>query len=76
MKVYVKTPARLHMGLIDLNGNLGRIFGGLGVGINYPNVIIEAQPAEALRVTGENTEQVKALAQRFFDAYSIKAKAQ
>lgn len=76
MKVYVKTPARLHMGLIDLNGNLGRIFGGLGVGINYPNVIIEAQPAEALCVTGENTEHVKALAQRFFDAYSIKAKAQ
>lgn len=76
MKVYVKTPARLHMGLIDLNGNLGRIFGGLGVGINYPNVIIEAQPAEALCVTGENTEQVQALAQRFFDAYSIKAKAQ
>ena len=27
MKVYVKTPARLHMGLIDLKGNLGRIFG-------------------------------------------------
>ncbi|MGB9914957.1 MAG: beta-ribofuranosylaminobenzene 5'-phosphate synthase family protein [Candidatus Bathyarchaeales archaeon] len=76
MRVYVKTPARLHMGLIDLNGNRGRIFGGLGVGINYPNVIIEAQPAETLRVTGEKTEHVKALAQRFFDAYSIKAKAQ
>jgi beta-ribofuranosylaminobenzene 5'-phosphate synthase len=75
VKVYVKTSARLHMGLIDLNGNIGRIFGGLGVGIKYPNVILEAQQAEALCVTGEKIEQVKALAQRFFDFYRIKAKA-
>jgi DnaK suppressor protein len=43
MKVYVKTPSRLHLGLLDLNGDLGRIFGGLGVGIDYPNLILEAQ---------------------------------
>ena len=75
MKVYVKTLARLHMGLIDLNGSIGRIFGGLGVGIKYPNVILEAQQAEALCVTGEKTAQVKALAQHFFDFYRINAKA-
>jgi len=75
VKVYVKTPARLHLGLIDLNGNLGRIFGGLGVGINRPNVILEAQQFETLAVTGEEIGQVKSLAKRFFDAYNIKAKA-
>jgi len=75
VKVYVKTPARLHLGLIDLNGNLGRIFGGLGVGINRPNVILEAQQSETLTVTGEKNEQVKSLAKRFFDAYHIKANA-
>jgi beta-ribofuranosylaminobenzene 5'-phosphate synthase len=73
VKVYVKTPARLHLGLIDLNGNLGRIFGGLGVGINHPNVILEAQRSERLSVTGEKIGQVKSLAKRFFDAYHIKA---
>jgi beta-ribofuranosylaminobenzene 5'-phosphate synthase len=75
VKVYVKTPARLHLGLIDLNGNLGRIFGGLGVGINHPNVILEAQQSERLSVTGEKIGQVRSLAKRFFDAYHIKANA-
>lgn len=74
VKVYVKTPARLHLGLIDLNGNLGRVFGGLGVGINHPNVILEAQQSETLCVTGKKSEQVNSLAQRFFDIYRIKAK--
>jgi beta-ribofuranosylaminobenzene 5'-phosphate synthase len=73
VKVYVKTPARLHLGLIDLSGDLGRLFGGLGVGINRPNVILEAQPAERLAVTGEKTEQVKTLANRFLETYNVKA---
>jgi beta-ribofuranosylaminobenzene 5'-phosphate synthase len=75
VKVYVKTPARLHLGLIDLNGDLGRRFGGLGVSINRPNLILEAQPAEKLAVTGEKTEQVKTLAKRFLETYNVKANA-
>jgi len=75
VKVYVKTPARLHLGLIDLNGDLGRIFGGLGVGINHPNVILEAEQSENFAVTGEKTEQVTTLAKRFLEAYNIKANA-
>jgi beta-ribofuranosylaminobenzene 5'-phosphate synthase len=75
MKVYVKTPARLHLGLIDLNGDLGRLFGGLGVGIDRPNVILEAQRSERLTVTGEKTERVKTLAKRFLETYNVKANA-
>ena len=73
MKVYVRTPARLHFGLIDLNGDLGRMFGGLGVGITQPNVILEAQPSEALVVNGEKAEQVEALVKRFGEAYNVKS---
>jgi len=75
VKVYVKTPARLHLGLIDLNGDLGRLFGGLGVGIDRPNVILEAQWSERLAVTGEKTDVVKTLAKRFLETYNIKANA-
>jgi beta-ribofuranosylaminobenzene 5'-phosphate synthase len=75
VKVYVKTPARLHLGLIDLNGDLGRLFGGLGVGIDRPSVILEAQRSERFSVTGEKTELVKALARRFLETYNIKANA-
>jgi beta-RFAP synthase len=73
VKVYVKTPARLHLGLIDLNGELGRIFGGLGVGINRPNVILEAEQSEKLVVTGEKTEKVKTLTKRFLEAYNVES---
>lgn len=74
MKVYVKTPARLHLGLVDLNGDLGRIFGGLGVGINHPNVILEAQKSQTLTVSGENAELTQKLAVKFLQAYGIKEK--
>ncbi len=74
MKVYVKTPARLHLGLVDLNGDLGRMFGGLGVGINQPNVVVEAQQSEAFSVIGQQTELATALANRFFKAYKVPPK--
>ncbi|MCW3996540.1 MAG: kinase [Candidatus Bathyarchaeota archaeon] len=75
MKVTVKTPARLHLGLIDMNGDLGRMFGGLGVGIDRPNVKIEAQSAEQLTITGQDPELVRSLVQRFSEAYRIQPKA-
>ncbi|NHK31049.1 MAG: hypothetical protein FK730_06830 [Asgard group archaeon] len=37
MNPQIITPSRLHFGLIDLNGELGRINGGFGVALNYPN---------------------------------------
>ena len=72
MKVYVKTPARLHLGLIDLNGDLGRIYGGLGVAIDHPNVVLEAEKSKDLKVTGEKAELTRKLADQFLEAYKIK----
>ena len=74
MKVYVKTPARLHFGLIDLNGNLGRIFGGLGLGIDRPNVILEVEKSRESTFTGERTKLVQAITKRFLETYNIQAK--
>lgn len=47
MKVYVKTPSRLHLGMIDLNGSLGRLYGSLGLSISAPSfeAIIELRPS-------------------------------
>jgi beta-ribofuranosylaminobenzene 5'-phosphate synthase len=71
LKVQIKTPARLHLGLIDMNGDLGRLFGGLGVGIDRPNVIVEAQNAEAFLVTGKETQLATILAKRFLSTYKV-----
>ena len=73
MKVYVKTPARLHFGLIDMNGDMGRFFGGLGVAIDRPNVVLEAQTSAGFSVTGEKTELTTSLAKRFLENYHINA---
>jgi beta-ribofuranosylaminobenzene 5'-phosphate synthase len=74
MKVSVKTPARLHLGLIDMNGDFGRMFGGLGVGIDHPNIIVEAQNAENFQVTGKETELATILSKRFLSIYQIQPK--
>ncbi|MHA1739602.1 MAG: beta-ribofuranosylaminobenzene 5'-phosphate synthase family protein [Candidatus Heimdallarchaeota archaeon] len=36
MPITIITPSRLHFGLLDLNGELGRINGGLGVALENP----------------------------------------
>ena len=74
MKVDVKTPARLHLGLIDLNGDLGRLFGGLGVAIDHPNVVLEAKKSPTLQVTGEKSELTSEYASQFLDIYKIRDK--
>jgi beta-ribofuranosylaminobenzene 5'-phosphate synthase len=71
MIVYVKTPARLHLGLIDLRGDLGRMFGGIGVGIDHPNVILEARKADQLSVEGEKVDLTRSLASQFLKAYNL-----
>lgn len=39
--VFVNAFARLHMGFLDLNGQSGRRFGSLGLGLNAPDTLIE-----------------------------------
>ena len=74
MKIYVKTPSRLHLGLIDLGGELGRIFGGIGVALSCPNVILEAQPSQSFTVEGEKSDAVKLLIERFLKKYSMEGR--
>lgn len=41
MRVVITSPSRIHLSLIDLNGALGRIDGGIGFGLSHPNIIVE-----------------------------------
>lgn len=42
----IKTPSRLHMTLIDLNGSYGRQDGGLGLTIQKPNFCLKSEEIE------------------------------
>ena len=41
MKVRITTPCRIHLSLIDLNGECGRCDGGIGIMLDQPNVVLE-----------------------------------
>ena len=71
MKVYVRAPARLHLGILDLGGDLGRLFGGMGVAINFPNVVLEAEKSHRLTVKGERSELVKAWVEVFLRRHGL-----
>lgn len=71
MKVHVKTPARLHLGIIDMNGNLGRMYGSLGLAIQQPNVIIEVSESENLLIEGEEQKRVKETSETFLGHFGI-----
>ena len=74
MKVYVKAPARLHLGIIDLGGELDRLFGGLGLAINCPNVILQAEKSQRLSIKGEKSELVRPFVELFLERYNVEPK--
>jgi len=63
--VFVEAPARLHFGLLDLRGALGRRFGGIGAAAPAPTLLISARAAGALDVQGEDAERAADYARRF-----------
>lgn len=69
--VWVEAPARLHLGLLDLRGDLGRRFGGIGIAVQEPSLLLEARPAAELIVTGEEAERVRLYARRFLDHHGL-----
>ena len=53
--IEVVTPSRLHITLIDLNGSLGRIDGGVGLTLDFPSMKINAREDAQLAVSGNTT---------------------
>ncbi|CAN2535653.1 hypothetical+protein [Methylocapsa aurea] len=61
ISVSVVAAARLHLGFLDMNGALGRKFGGLGLSIDAPATRLTLRPAEAMEATGPDAERARAL---------------
>lgn len=56
-RVTVTAPARLHLGFLDLNGALGRRFGGIGLAIGELRTRIAIEAAVHMRVEGPERER-------------------
>jgi len=73
-KVIVKTPSRLHFTLIDLNGEAGRVDGGIGVALNYPGVKIEVNQTSCagIKIEGFRKDLALNFAETFLKYYNLK----
>ncbi len=63
----IRTPSRLHLTLIDLNGSIGRIDGGVGLALDEPFVEIKFEESENIRVGGKaiNLSRFEDVAKKF-----------
>nr|HML27213.1 beta-ribofuranosylaminobenzene 5'-phosphate synthase [Methanomethylovorans sp.] len=52
------------MGLIDMNAELGRVDGGVGISIDHPHVMISAEIADDIEIIGHSllAQRMKAAA--------------
>jgi beta-RFAP synthase len=64
--VFVEASARLHFGVLDLRGKLGRCFGGLGAAIPSPSLLLEAMRGERVTAEGPDADRAVGFANRWF----------
>jgi len=70
--IRVKTPSRLHMTLIDLNGSLGRVDGGVGLALEEPSVILEAEIVDnGIIVEGDDSNRVVEVAKKVMKNFDL-----
>jgi beta-RFAP synthase len=73
--IEVRACARLHLGLLDNNGEQGRAYGSIGLAVDHPQLVLKAEEADGLQVAGIETERVAACAQRFIRHSGLPARA-
>jgi beta-RFAP synthase len=59
MTLVIRTPSRLHVGFIDLNGGLGRLFGSLGIALERPGWVLEASTSARCEAQGPGAGEVR-----------------
>lgn len=69
--IEVRTSARLHLGLLDNNGEQGRLYGSIGVAVKHPNLVLQADTADTLTVEGTEADRIATYARRFCHRYGL-----
>jgi beta-RFAP synthase len=74
--VVVEAHARLHFGVLDLRGALGRWFGGIGAAAPAPLVRLSARRSDRLTAQGSDSERACEFARRFMEHHRLDAGAE
>jgi beta-RFAP synthase len=72
-EIVVTAPARLHFGMLDPAGLGARRFGGFGVGVERPRVVVGVAPriGEEVIVTGSERERAAAFVRQARTAFGL-----
>ena len=71
--VRVIAPARLHLGFLDLNGDLGRRFGSIGLAIDRPVTELVLTRARAFKADGPDRDRALKMLHRFAEGFSLQS---
>jgi len=63
--IRVAAPARLHLGFLDLNGDLGRRYGSIGLSIDRPSTELTVATADQHSASGQESQRTLALVRKF-----------
>jgi beta-ribofuranosylaminobenzene 5'-phosphate synthase len=69
--VRVTAAARLHLGFLDLNGDLGRRFGSIGLAIDAFETCVQLREASRFETSGEERERGARLALRIAERLGL-----
>jgi beta-RFAP synthase len=70
-RVTVTVPARLHLGFVDLNGELGRRFGSLGIAIDTPRTRLSLGRGERLAAEGADAARAQRHLETLIERYRL-----
>lgn len=68
-RFFIEAPARLHFGMLDLAGSLGRRFGGIGAAVEHPSLLLSAAPGRTLTAEGPDAERALVFARRYAERF-------
>lgn len=69
--IRVVAPARLHFGVLDLRGERGRSFGGMGAAVPEPGLELTLEPAPEVEAEGPEAERALVFARRYLAATGL-----
>ena len=73
--VFVEAPARLHFGVLDLRGALGRWFGGIGAAAPAPTLLVSAVDSDTIDVDGDGAGRAVVYAEQVRQHYRLERAA-
>lgn len=73
MRITVRTGCRLHLGFLDLTGDLGRLYGSIGVSLDNPGTVITVERSRHLILenNGNGSKTVLDIVTRFSRHYQL-----